>query len=178
MAENITLENVRLLYIIDDDPVQTEMIKDYVSERYIFTLKTYEDGESAMTDIETNKPEIIILDYHLSSSNPQAKNGIEILKEIKKISPDTKVIMFSGQDNINIALESMRNGAYDYIIKGETAFNKIENTINRLGEIHKLEAINIAQKRTITLLIVFLIIAITAGVLYFYFGAPFLKKAM
>ena len=86
--------------------------------------------------------------------------------------------MFSGQDNINIALESMRNGAYDYIIKGETAFNKIENTINRLGEIHKLEAINIAQKRTITLLIVFLIIAITAGVLYFYFGAPFLKKAM
>ena len=87
MAENITLENVRLLYIIDDDPVQTEMIKDYVSERYIFTLKTYEDGESAMTDIETNKPEIIILDYHLSSSNPQAKNGIEILKEIKKNKP-------------------------------------------------------------------------------------------
>lgn len=177
MGENITLENVRFLYIIDDDPVQTEMIKDYVSERYVFQLKTYEDGESAMSDIESNKPEIIILDYHLSSSNPKAKNGIEILKDIKRVSPTTKVIMFSGQDNINIALESMRNGAYDYIIKGETAFNKIETTINRLGEIHKLESINIAQKRTITLLIVIFGIAVVLGILYALYGAPFLKKS-
>ena len=80
--------------------------------------------------------------------------------------------MFSGQDNINIALESMRNGAYDYIIKGETAFNKIENTVNRLGEMHKLEAVNTAQKRTILFMGVAIGIFILLGVLYLFYGAP------
>lgn len=170
--DNIMLENVRYMFVIDDDPVQTAMISDYLKERYIFELKTYENGEDAMTDVSGLKPEIVVLDYHLNSSNSGAKNGIEILKDIKKLSPETKVIMFSGQDNINIALESMRNGAYDYIIKGETAFNKMENTVNRLGEMHKMEAVNIAQKRTIIFLAVALSIFVLLGVLYFFFGAP------
>jgi DNA-binding NtrC family response regulator len=175
-SENYMLENVRYMFIIDDDPVQVEMIKDYLGERYIFELKVYEDGEKAMKDIETLKPEIVVLDYHLNSNNPNAKNGVEVLKEIKRINPPTKVIMFSGQDNIDIALESMRNGAYDYIIKGETAFNKMENTVNRLGEMHKLESMNIAQKRTITFLAVVLGVFVLLGVLYMFFGAPMFEK--
>ena len=167
MAEdNIMLESVRFMFVIDDDPVQTEMIKDYLKERYIFEMKTYENGEDAMADVKKLKPEIVVLDYHLSSSDPNAKNGVEVLKEIKQLSPETKVIMFSGQDNINIALDSMRNGAYDYIIKGETAFNKMETTVNRLGEMHKMAAVNTAQKRTITFLAVILILVILAGVYY------------
>jgi DNA-binding NtrC family response regulator len=129
-------------------------------------MKTYENGEDAMADVKKLKPEIVVLDYHLSSSDPNAKNGVEVLKEIKQLSPETKVIMFSGQDNINIALDSMRNGAYDYIIKGETAFNKMETTVNRLGEMHKMAAVNIAQKRTITFLAIILILVILAGVYY------------
>ena len=167
--DNIMLEDSRHMFVIDDDPVQTEMIKDYLKDRYIFELKTYENGELAMPDIIKLKPEIVVLDYHLSSNNPQAKNGVEVLKEIKQASPTTKVIMFSAQDNINIALDSMRNGAYDYIIKGETAFNKMENTVNRLGEMHKLEAVNTAQKRTILFLVIFILIIIALGVLYYFF---------
>lgn len=174
--ENYMLENVRYMFIVDDDPVQVEMIKDYLGERYIFELKVYEDGEKAMNDIQTLKPEIVILDYHLNSANPGAKNGVEVLKEIKRINPATKVIMFSAQDNIDIALESMRNGAYDYIIKGETAFNKMENTVNRLGEMHKLESMNVAQKRTITFLAIVLGLFVLLGVLYFIYGMPAFEK--
>ena len=176
MEENIMLENVRFMFIIDDDLVQTEMIKDYLVERYIFELKMFENGEDAMPHIEKLKPEIVVLDYHLSANNADAKNGVEILKEIKQKSPETKVIMFSGQDNINIALDSMRNGAYDYIIKGETAFNKMENTVNRLGEMHKLESINTAQKRTITILAIVISAIIAISILYFFFGDPQLFK--
>jgi len=122
--------------------------------------------------VERLKPEIVVLDYHLSSHNPSAKNGIEVLKEIKRLNPLSKVIMFSGQDNIDIALESMRNGAYDYIIKGETAFNKMENTVNRLGEMHKLESVNVAQRRTITFLSVVIGVIVLLGVLYYFIGAP------
>lgn len=168
--ENYMLENVRYMFVIDDDPVQTEMISDYLKERYIFELRTYETGEAAMNDIQTLKPEIVVLDYHLSSSTANSKNGIEVLQEIKKVSPTTKVIMFSAQDNINIALESMRNGAYDYIIKGETSFNKLETTVNRLGEVHQLEAVNTAQRRTIIFLTVFIALIVAVGVLYYFFS--------
>ena len=170
--DNIMLEDVRFMFIIDDDPVQVEMIKDYLGERYVFELKVYENGEAALPDISLLKPEIVVLDYHLSSNNPSAKNGIEVLKEIKRLNPASKVIMFSGQDNIDIALESMRNGAYDYIIKGETAFNKMENTVNRLGEMHKLESVNVAQRRTITFLSVVIGVIVLLGILYYFVGAP------
>jgi DNA-binding NtrC family response regulator len=167
--ENIMLENVRYMFVIDDDPVQTEMIKDYLKERYIFEMKTFENGEQAIPEIKALKPEIVVLDYHLNSSTPNAKNGIEVLKDIKEACPGTKVIMFSAQDNINIALDSMRNGAYDYIIKGETSFNKLENTVNRLGEIHKLEAVNTAQKRTILFLAIFIGLIVALGVVYLFY---------
>jgi DNA-binding NtrC family response regulator len=176
--ENYMLEDKRFMFVIDDDPVQVEMIKDYLKDRYIFDIRVFDSGEAAMELIQQLKPEIVVLDYHLNANNPGAKNGIEVLKQIKQINSQTKVIMFSAQDNINIALESMRNGAYDYIIKGETAFNKMETTVNRLGEMHKLEAVNTAQKRTITFLAVIIGLIVLMGVLYFYFGAPFMKKGI
>jgi two-component system, OmpR family, response regulator len=176
-GDNLSLENARYVFIIDDDPIQTEMIKDYLKDRYVFELKVYAEGEQALIDVEKLKPEMVVLDYHLNSNKPGAKNGVEVLKEIKKLCPTTKVIMFTGEDNINIALESMRNGAYDYIIKGETAFHKIENTVNRLGEVHRLESVNVAQKRTILFLSLGIGIIILLAALYAIFGSPF-KHAM
>lgn len=172
----LALESVRYMFIIDDDPVQAEMIHDYLKERYLFEVRKYSTGEEAMPDIIKLKPEIAILDYHMNSGNSAAQNGVQILQEIRKVSPVTHVVMFTGEDNINIALESMRHGAHDYIIKGETAFNKIENTVNRLGEIHRLEAVTTAQKRTITFLAVSIGIIVVLAILYAVFGSPFASE--
>jgi two-component system, OmpR family, response regulator len=167
MQEPIQLEHVRHLFVIDDDPIQAEMIKDYMKERYLFTVKTYASGEEAMADITELQPEIIILDYHLNSQVPTAKNGIEVLKLIKANSPKTNTVMFTSEDKLSIATTSMQNGAYDYVIKGESAFNKIEKVIDNLGERHRLEAINIAQKKTITFLAV--AIGLIIGLVAFFF---------
>ncbi len=166
MQDLIQLEHVRHMFIIDDDPMQSEMIKDYMAERYLFEIKTYGNGEDAIADIASLQPEIIVLDYHLNAQNPNAKNGIEVLKMIKDKSPKTKTVMFSGEDKLEIATSSMANGAYDYVVKGETAFNKIEKVINNLGEQHRMEAIQSAQKKTITFLAVSIGLII-AAVLYF-----------
>jgi two-component system, OmpR family, response regulator len=168
MQEPIQLEHVRYMFVIDDDTMQAEMIKDYMNERYLFDVKTFASGEDAMQSILEDQPEIIILDYHLNSQVPTAKNGIEVLKQIKIHSPKTNTVMFSGEDKLEVALASMQNGAYDYVVKGESAFNKIEKVIDTLGERHRLEAINIAQKKTITFLSIAigLIIAVVA---FFFF---------
>jgi two-component system, OmpR family, response regulator len=163
----LSLEHVRYMYIIDDDAVQREMIKDYMNERYLFTVETFEDGESALQNIDSHFPEIIVLDYYLNANNPKAKDGISILKEIKARSPKSEVVMFSGEDKLEVAMEGMRNGAYDYVVKGESAFNKIEKVIDNLGERHKMEAIQIAQKKTITFLAIALVLTILGALLYF-----------
>lgn len=158
----------RKMFIIDDDPIQTEMIKDFIQDRFIFGIKTFSDGESALKEVVKYDPEIIVLDFHLNSQNPAARDGISILKELKKIHPSSKVFMFSGEDNVEVATESMRNGAYDFIIKGETAFNKLESTINRLGDMNQMEAMLKAQRRSITVLTAGIVLIIAAAIIYYF----------
>ncbi len=153
----------RYIFLVDDEPIQNEMLKDYLSERFAFDFKVFDNGEEALQNLSLN-PEIAVLDYHLAGHNPGAKNGVEILKAIKDRSPDTKVIMLSGQDKIEVAIDSIKYGAYDYVVKGETAFSRTENIINNIGELNKMKTINSGQKKTITLLIVIVILCILAAI--------------
>ena len=73
-----------------------------------------------------------IENYFLDGIQENAKTGLDILKQIKAISPDTAVIMLSGQEDMETALETIRNGAYDYIIKSENSNNRLMFTITKL----------------------------------------------
>lgn len=157
----------RYIFLVDDEPIQNEMLKDYLNERFLYDIKTFESGEEMLQHMNLN-PEIVVLDYHLSAHKPNAKNGVEILKVIKDKYPSTQVIMLSGQDKIDVAVDSIKYGAYDYVVKGETAFSRTENILNNVSELHKVKTINKAYKTTITLLsvVIGLIIGLT---LYLYF---------
>lgn len=158
----------RYVFLIDDEPVQNEMLKDYLSERFLFELKTFSNGEDALQNMDL-KPEIVVLDYYLNKDTANAKNGVEVLKAIKEVSPETSVIMLSGQDKIDIAVDTMKYGAFDYVVKGESAFTRVENIMNNLGEMHKIKALNQGYRNTIVLLSIaigiFFLIAIYAFII-------------
>jgi two-component system, OmpR family, response regulator len=161
-------EHNRYIFLVDDEPIQNEMLKDYLSERFLYNIKVYDNGEEALSDLGKN-PEIVVLDYHLNSHDPSAKNGVEILKAIKEKSPQTQVIMLSGQDKIEVATDSMKFGAYDYVIKGETAFSRMENAINNVSELHKMKTVNSAYKKTILLLSVIISLIVLFTLYLFFF---------
>lgn len=156
----------RYLFLVDDEPIQNEMLKDYLSERFIYDIKIFDNGEEALKNMHLN-PEIIVLDYYLNSNNPIARNGIEVIKDIKDKYPDTQIIALSGQDKIEVAIDTIKYGAYDYVVKGESAFSRIENIINNLSELHKMRTINKAQKSTITFLSIVLILIVLITVYLF-----------
>src|ERR1035437_7782279 len=141
------------IFLIDDEPIQNEMLKDYIAERFKYQIKTYGSGEDAMKDMHLN-PDIIVLDFHLNAHLPNAQNGIEVLKKIKEVHPAAQVIMLSGQDKLDVAVDSMKYGAYDYVIKGETAFSRMENILNNIIELRSVKASNSTYKRINTMLIV------------------------
>ena len=73
------------IFLVDDEPIQNEMLKDYISDRFkdTFIIKTYQNGEDALQDLNLN-PNIIVLDYHLNAHLPDAQNGVEVLKKMKQ----------------------------------------------------------------------------------------------
>ena len=144
-------EKKRLIFLVDDEPIQNEMLKDYLSERFLYDIRVFDNGEDALQNMHL-EPEIMVLDYHLEGKKSGAKNGVEILKEIKDRYPTTEVIMLSGQDKIEVAVDSIKYGAYDYVVKGETAFSRMENAMNNVSELHKMKVVNRAYKNTIIFL--------------------------
>ncbi len=148
-----------VIFLVDDEPIQNEMLKDYLSERFLYNIKLFDSGEEALKHMD-EAPVIVVLDFHLSADKPNALNGVEILKKIKEKNPDTDVIMLSGQDKIEVAVDSMKYGAHDYVVKGETGFARIENALHNVGRYHTMRIANKGYKRTIALLIGILAFAI------------------
>lgn len=166
----MSTQSKRYIFLVDDEPIQNEMLKDYLSERFLYDIKVYDNGEEALKHMDLD-PEIVVLDFHLSAHKSDAMNGVQVLKKMKEKYPATQVIMLSGQDKIDVAIDSMKYGAYDYVVKGETAFSRMENILNNISELHKVKTINRAQKRTIVLLAVVVALITALAIYLYYIGA-------
>lgn len=133
------MSEIKRVFLVDDDPFQLEMFKDHLSSKTKFEFFTFQTGEDALARLEELKPELVFLDYELNSVNAKAKNGLEVLKSIKKVLPNTEVVMISGQEKIEVAVNTMRFGAFDYIVKSESAFHRSENAIFNIIKSLKLQ---------------------------------------
>jgi|GEM_PF-355411 len=123
-----------IVFIVDDDALYVKALENSISAKLPFLkIKTFLTGEACLQQMKL-KPDIVILDYFLDSKVPYAWNGLTILKQIKKLSPKTKVIMLSAQDSLDIAVKCIDNGSYDYISKSESAFVKINNVLTNIIE--------------------------------------------
>ena len=163
-------EQKRTIFLVDDEPIQNEMLKDYLSERFVYDIRTFDNGEDALKQMHLN-PEIVVLDYHLNAHRSDAQNGVEVLKAMKEQYPDVEVIMLSGQDKLEIAVDSMKYGAYDYVVKGETAFSRMENVMNNVSELHITKTVNKTQKKVIVALSVIIGLIILLSIYLYYVGA-------
>ena len=119
------------IFLVDDDQLFITSLKDQVSKMFKFktTIQTFATGEECLKHFE-HPPNIIILDYFLNSNYPDAMNGSQVLKKILTKNPETKVIMLSAQDKIEIAVDLIKYGAYDYVIKNDTVFLRTKLVIN------------------------------------------------
>lgn len=99
------------LMIVDDEPIVRRSLSDWLKEEG-FDIFTAEDGYKAIELIEKEKVDCVILDLKMPGMD-----GIQVLKEIKRRRPETKVIMITAYGTIQNAVEAMKIGAYDYITK-------------------------------------------------------------
>lgn len=136
-----------LVYIVDDEPLQLELLKDHLQKMSAYEIHAFPTGEECLAAAKVRMPGIVFLDYNLNSKVSQAIDGIDVLKELKELNPTTEVVMISGQDKIDVAVNSMKYGAFDYIVKGEGAFIRAEKAIFNIYRYNKLASSANAYKR-------------------------------
>lgn len=109
----------------------TEALSDYLKRSAAHQISTFDTGEACLKQL-ADKPEIILLDYHLNTRVKDAANGMEILQSIRKIDKNIHVIMLSSQERYAIAMQTLQKGAEQYVIKDETAFEQVAEIVNGL----------------------------------------------
>lgn len=131
-------DNKIKLFLVDDDLVFLKILEIEFLQHGDFDIETYETGELCLNNL-SNNPDVIILDFHLDGVNKKAINGLETLDKIKQLSPDIPVIMLSSQDKIDVAISCMHHKAFDYIVKSETAFLRLQKAIETIFKYQKME---------------------------------------
>jgi DNA-binding NtrC family response regulator len=114
-------QNLRIL-LVDDDLFLLSMLTQQFKAEGIENILTATSEKECFEVI--NECDIVILDYFLNN-----ENGIEILRKIKAKYPELPVIFLSGQEYVNVAIRSLKYGAFDYLEKSKLNFNRIMEII-------------------------------------------------
>jgi two-component system, OmpR family, response regulator len=126
------------LFLVDDDALFLKSLEIEFLHHTDFTVETFATGELCLENL-SHKPDVIILDYHLNGIDKNAMNGIETLDKIKLINPEIPVVMLSSQDKIDVAISCMHHRAFDYVVKSETAFRRLQKNITAFFHYEKIE---------------------------------------
>lgn len=115
-----------LIFLIEDSVVYKDLIVGYLKSKKFANLNIYKNGDECMKDMHL-KPDLIILDY-----SSQGKTGLELMSQIQNEYPEVDFIFLSAQNNVEIAVQIMKIGAADYIIKNERAPHNLVKSIEHI----------------------------------------------
>lgn len=116
------------IFVVEDDPMYARILSYHLSQNPDYDVETFESGKACLSNLYKN-PDLITLDYSLPDLS-----GLEILTKIKEFNNNLPVIIISGQSDINTAVNLLKIGAYDYIVKDEETKNRLWNTVKNVRE--------------------------------------------
>src|SRR5450432_2664420 len=121
------------VFIVEDDMWYGSMLEHYLSLNPEYEVKRFESPGDFFANLH-EVPDVVTLDYSLPDSD-----GTEVLRKIKEFNPDIRVIIISGQEDVATAINLLKNGAFDYIVKDDETKDRLWNSIKNLREISNLK---------------------------------------
>lgn len=116
------------IFIVDDDEIYGARLAHYLSLNPEYQVKKFHSAKELVKSLH-EKPNITTLDYYMPDIN-----GDALLKQIKELSPETQVIIISGQENIKVAIDLFKKGVHDYIVKDADTEQRLWMAIQNLKE--------------------------------------------
>jgi DNA-binding NtrC family response regulator len=111
--------------VVDDEKDFLETLVNRLQKRNIETVGVL-SGEAAVEEMKKQLFDVVILDVKM----PGGMDGIETLREIKKLQPLCEVILLTGHASVETSIEGMKLGAFDYLLKPV----KLEDLLSKLGQ--------------------------------------------
>lgn len=127
------------ILIVDDERMILELTSMVLNSRG-FDVSVVDNAQDSYAMIETERPALVLLDYMMPKVN-----GLEALKEIRRRFPETYVMMFTGKGSEEVAVELMKAGASDYILKPFSNANLVE----RIENVLRIRSIELRNKELV-----------------------------
>lgn len=157
------------IFIVEDNFIYSTLVEYQLRNRST-GVKVFKTGEDCLEHIH-EKPDLVIVDYSLAGK----LNGIETLERIKKINPETEVIIISGTRKASIVREALVGGAFDFIEKTDEAFGRIKDCVKFILK-EKMASLEASFDKRFKLIGVSIgVIAIMAGFVLHYLNPSWLN---
>lgn len=114
------------IFLVDDNTFSLHLYQEHLRKEGYNNLHLFEDGTSFLNKL-SDMPKIVILDHGLPDIN-----GLEVLRRIKRMDPNIYVIMLSSQEDLMVAVDSLKYGAFDYIMKDTNELEKLSEVLQRI----------------------------------------------
>ena len=105
------MSSLPAILIVEDEPTLAKNMHRYLQQAG-FEVHIADTGETAMIELESYKPDIVLLDYRLPDTD-----GLKLLRRIHAVDRRIRIIMITGEGNVEIAVQAMKAGAHDYLAK-------------------------------------------------------------
>ena len=130
--------------VVDDEKFIRDIIADFLGmEGYI--VRTAEDGSSAVSELERARYDMVISDLKMPRMG-----GLDLLKEVARTHPDTLTVIMTGFGTVETAIDAMKRGAYDYILK-PFKVEEVVHIVQRGLEKRRLTAENLRLREALSL---------------------------
>ncbi|MGE0787503.1 MAG: HD domain-containing phosphohydrolase [Sandaracinaceae bacterium] len=137
-------EEAPRVLVVDDEKVIREILADFLSMEGFF-VRTAEDGSAALIELSRHHYDLVLSDLKMPNMG-----GLELLQAVSKHAPNVVTVIMTGFGTVETAIDAMKRGAYDYILK-PFKVEEVVHTIRRGLEKRKLQAENLRLREALSL---------------------------
>jgi DNA-binding NtrC family response regulator len=115
------------VFVVEDDPWYREFLVHHLALNPDNSVRAFGSAGEVLESIDGEKPDVITVDYRLP-----VRDGDQLIKRIRALAPDTALIVVSAQEDVSTALDLLRQGVYDYLVKNEETRERLWNAVNNI----------------------------------------------
>lgn len=155
-----------LIFVVEDNKVYNHMVTEFLKKQGFNKVKSFLCGKECIKAVNGGEsPDIVIQDYFLEDIT-----GIDVLINVQKHCKKSEFIFLTANESLEVAINSIKYGAYDYIIKdNDLAFKKVLNKIGKISQLFDLQRQNDIIRKVIIISMVILIGIVIFTLRHYFF---------
>ena len=160
------MQNTRnpLIFVVIESPIYNNLVVGFLKSRKYNNVMSFNRGQESLEHLKLN-PDIFVCSYGMEDLN-----GMELMRKVKAELPDTDFFFLSGQNDVEVAVNIVKHGAADYIVKNDKALAKlarsIDQTVNTVKSVKVKKGFKIGVIGFFIILFVIIMIILSLAVFF------------